>query len=115
MDERLEKAMVFSNYRIAIENRKIAIKRRYETMSVLHYKNGMFKASPLLLSFVDALINNGDKTAIIIDEKEQPVEILDLTDFKSQLFNTYYQAINEYSTEMAKMKKARSVKKAMDW
>ena len=114
MDERLEKALAFSNYRVTIDNRKKAIKRRYETMSVVYYKDGVFVADPHTISFVTALsIDN--ESAVILDEKDRPIDVDDLLAFKQQLLETYHTAINEYSSEMKKLAKARDVKKAMDW
>ena len=115
MDERLEKALAFSNYRITIENRRKAIKRRYAAMSVLHYNNGTFMSDASTISFVDALINAGNDNALILDENERAINIEDLKDFRARLLDTYFAAINEYATETSKLAKVRDVKKAMDW
>jgi len=51
----------------------------------------------------------------LIDIKSNPIEIDDLGKFQDKLMNAYFAATNEYSSEMKKLKKARDVKKAMDW
>lgn len=115
MDERLERALAFANYRSTIENRKKALARRFEVMSVLHYADGLFHADQATISFVASLINDGHTDAIIIDSKSKPVTIEDMNDFKTKLFETYYAAVNEFSTETKKLAKARNVKSSMDW
>jgi hypothetical protein len=115
MDERLERALAFANYRTTIENRKKALARRFEVMSAIHYADGLFYADSATISFVAALINDGHTDAIIMDSKSKPITISDMDDFKTKLFETYYAAANEFSTETKKLAKARSVKSAMDW
>lgn len=115
MDDRLERALAFSNYRATVENRRTALKRRFNSMLVVHYNNGMFRATQETISFVAALLANGHQDAIVVDLNENPVQIDNLTEFKDALMNAYFEATNEYSTEMQKLKKARNVKKVMDW
>ncbi|SRR6056297_1025297 len=115
MDERLEKALAFSKYRATIENRRKALLRRFETMQVVHQDNGMFLADQATISFVEALISQGHKDAVLIDQKSRPIQINDLSAFRDKLFNTYFEATNEYQTEYQKLAKARDVKKAMEW
>lgn len=115
MDERLEKALAFGKYRMTVENRRRALLRRFESMTVVHHNNGMFQADQQTIAFVDALLNAEHTDAILIDIKQNPVEITDLKEFRDMLTNAYFTATNEYSSEMKKLKKARDVKKAMDW
>lgn len=115
MDERLEKALSFSNYRISIENRKIAIRRRFDTMLTVYHNDGEFKANDITISFVSTLLQNGNTDSVIIDKKNNPIKIDNLEEFKTILLNAYFEATNEYQSEIEKLKKARDVKKAMNW
>lgn len=115
MDERLEKALTFSNYRITIENKRIALKRRFETMLVVHCNNGVFNADAATISFVSVLIADDNTDGVLLDQKDRPIEITNLAGFKADLMDAYYKATNEYASEMKKLAKARDVKKAMDW
>lgn len=115
MDQRLEKALAFSNYRITIENRRKALKRRFESMIVVHYGGGMFKADQPTINFVSTLLQRGHKDSILIDEKGNPVEITDLVELLDTLFDAYFKATNEYSSETKTLAKARDIKKAMNW
>jgi hypothetical protein len=115
MDDRLEKALAFSKYRVTIENRRKALKRRYEAMTVVHYNNGMFVADQTTIAFVAVLLSSGHKDAVVIDARDAPIDVDDLAEFRDKLLNAYFEATNEYATEMKRLAVARDVKKAMDW
>jgi hypothetical protein len=115
MEERLEKALAFSEYRKTIDNRKKALRRRYKNMLSVHYANGQFVADQATIAFVGALANSDYKSAVILDVKENAIEITDILEFRDSLLESYFQATNEYSVEMARLAKARNIKKAMDW
>jgi len=115
MDERLEKALEFANYRTTLSMQKRNIRARMQVLQTLHYKGGSFIADELTISFVNTLIQLTKTSAIIIDIKDNPIEIDDLSDFQSLLIEAYAQASNEYKVQMDKIKKARNIKKIMDW
>jgi len=115
MDERLERALEFSNYRITIENQRANLKRRYETMMVVHYANASFRADSDTIAFVGALIQAKTKSAVILDQKGNPTEIEDLKEFQKELIEAYHKATNEYLSEHRKLARARNIKKAMNW
>lgn len=115
MDERLEKALAFSNYRATVENRRKALRRRFEGMTVVHKNNGMFTANPTTIAFVGQLVSAGFKDGVLIDDKNNPIQIDDLSEFFETLTTTYFTATNEFFFESTKLNKARDVKKVMDW
>jgi hypothetical protein len=115
MDDRLEKALAFSNYRITIENRRIALKRRFETMIVVHHNDGVFTADSTTIGFAATLLLGGHTEAILIDTRGNTIQVNDLLVFKDKLMNAYFMATNEYSVDLAKLATARNVKKVMDW
>lgn len=115
MDERLEKALEFANYRVTLSNKKRDVKTRMQFLQSVHYKNGSFDANPLTISFVDALIRNKKTKAVIVDKNDNPVEIDDLEEFLDLLISAYTEASNEYKVQMDKVSKSRNIKKIMDW
>lgn len=115
MDERLQKALEFSNYNLTFQNQKQNIKNRFAQLQVVHFNNGVFKADPTTISFVKTLIDMGQKSSVIIDDKENPVEIKNLEDFLNELVSAYTSATQEYDVEFNKLKRMRSIKKIMDW
>ena len=67
MDERLEKALEFANYRTTLSMQKRNIRARMQVLQTLHYKGGSFIANELTISFVNTLIQL-TKTSAIINE-----------------------------------------------
>ncbi len=115
MDERLERALEFSNYRRTLSNQKRNIISRMQILQTVHYNNGVFFADPITISFVHALLQSGKTSAVLIDTKENPVEIENLIEFQETVLGAYNEASNEFKVQMDKLKKARNIKKIMDW
>ena len=115
MDERLERALEFANYRITLSNQKRTIRQRMAVLSTVHYKGGVFVADPQTIAFVKTLIDSGKENSIVIDTKDNPVDIQDLNDFIETLLGAYAEATNEYKIQLDKIKKSRNIKSLMDW
>ncbi len=115
MDERLEKALEFANYRTTLGNQKRQIRSRMNVIQTVHYEKGTFMADSHTIGFVNALIQHGKKSSVILDIKDTPILIEDLEDFCRELLEAYQAATNEYKTQIEKINRARSVKKLMDW
>lgn len=115
MDERLERALEFSNYALTINNQKRNIKNRVAQLQLVHYLGGVFIADSATISFVKTLIDLEHTGGVIIDSKENPVKIPKFTELLDKLVAAYFSATNEYEAEYAKLKKARTIKTIMDW
>lgn len=115
MDERLERALEFANYRITLSNQKKNVLSRMQVLQTLHYNNGSFLADQQTIAFVQALISAGKTSAVVVDTKNSPVQVDDLADFSSTLIEAYTEATNEYKIQIDKLNKSRNIKKIMDW
>ena len=115
MDERLEKALEFANYRITLGNQKRTLKQRTQVLQTVHYAKGVFHSSQTTIAFVKALVDMGKKESILIDTKENPIVIDDLADFLETLVSAYTESMNEYKVQAEKIRKARNIKSLMDW
>jgi len=115
MDERLEKALEFANYRQTLANQKKNIKERMDILRNVHYNGGSFVADEKTISFISTLKNLKKVSVVLIDNKDKPVEINDIDDFLETLVSAYTEASNEYKTQIDKLNKMRSIKKLMDW
>ena len=62
MDERLEKALEFANYRTTLGNQKRQIRSRMNVIQTVHYEKGTFMADSHTIGFVNALIQHGKQT-----------------------------------------------------
>ena len=110
MDERLQKAFDFSNYRIALFNRKEDLKIKVNNMLTHACNGGVFKITQELIVFVKLLIDQQRTRVVLIDENGNPVEITDIPGFFDDIFGKYFEATNLYHTEYAKLRSARTVK-----
>jgi hypothetical protein len=110
MDDKLQKALVFSYYRVSLFNQKENIKLKMETMLVFAINGGIFKVSSDLITFVKSIIDLGYETVVLIDSNGNPIEITDLPTFLKDITSKYFEATNFYHAEYSKLKKARSVK-----
>ena len=57
MDERLQKALEFSNYTATINNQKRNIKNRFEQLQLVHHAGGTFVANQETIAFVNTMLS----------------------------------------------------------
>lgn len=115
MDERLEKALNFSNYMVTLNNQKRMLKEKYYQNLIHYYKGAQFSVNQGLISFCQTLINTDQDDVVLIDDNDTPVLIDNLEDFMSEILNIYFTASNEYHLEFDKLKKSRSVEKLVEY
>jgi hypothetical protein len=114
MDDRLTKALEYSNYKVAVFQQKQNLKLRLENLLTFAHNGGMFKITQELISFVSSLLQKDVQEVVLIDSRENPVKISNLEEFYDTILSQYFEATNEYHLEFEKLRKARSVKQATD-
>jgi hypothetical protein len=110
MDDKLQKALEFSNYRISLFNIKENVKIKTDTLLTHSINGGIFKSSPTLITFVKLLIDSGKTSAILTDNNINPIKIDNLQEFYDEIFSKYFEANDFYHNEYENLKKSRSVK-----
>jgi hypothetical protein len=110
MDTRLEQALEYANYKVTVFQQKENLKLRLDNMLTYAHNGGIFKISDTLISFVDSLLRRDVVEVVLIDQRGNPVKVVDLKAFQETIFSLYFEATNEYQTEFDKLRKARSVK-----
>lgn len=115
MDERLERALEFANYRTTLSNQRRNVRARMQILQTIHHNNGVFVADAATIGFINALVTNGKKSGILIDTKDNPIEILNYQEFLDLLIGAYSEATNEYKIQVEKLNKSRNIKTIMDW
>jgi hypothetical protein len=81
----------------------------------VHYLGGVFLANHETIAFIKTLMDLEHKSSIIIDSKQNPVNVKSLKELLDKLLNAYTSATTEFDIENEKLKKARNIKKVMDW
>lgn len=115
MDERLKKALDFSNYMVTLNNQKRLLAESYQEQLVHFYNGSQFTVTRELITFVSTMINAEQDEVVITDDNSIPCMIEDLTDFYDEILNKYSIASNNYYTEYANLKKSRSVEKLVNY
>jgi len=110
MDDRLEKALEYANYKVTVFQQKQNLKLRLDQLLTYAHNGGIFKVSEQLISFVDSILRREVNEVVLIDTRGNPVKIDDLASFQDAIFSLYFEATNEYHAEYEKLRKARSVK-----
>jgi hypothetical protein len=110
MDERLEKALEFSKYRLSLFNRKEDLKIKVNNMLIHAHNGGIFGITQELISFVKLLLDHDTQRVVLIDENGNPTEITEIQLFFDDIMSKYFEATNLYHTEYSKLRSARSVK-----
>ena len=115
MDERLKKALEFSNYRQTLAIQRTTLKEKLEARLTYGYAGGIFYIDRSLINFVQMCIDQGRIEGIpIIDMNDNPILIDDLKKFRDEIFDRYFTASFEYMKEYEKIKKSRTVEKLLD-
>lgn len=109
MDERLEKALDFSNYMVTLNNQRILIQEKFQEQSIHYFNGGKFQATQERIAFVQSLLAMHQTSTILIDDNNIPVQIEDLETFALDLHSTYFEAANNYFKEYTNIKKNRNV------
>lgn len=115
MDERLQKALEFSNYTATINNQKRNIKNRFDQLRLVHHAGGTFVANQETISFVKTMLDMNHTSGVLVDSKDNPVNIKSFSELLEKLTDAYFSATTEYEAEYAKIRKSRNIKTAMDW
>jgi hypothetical protein len=110
MDDKLKSALEFSNYRLTLNNQKLNLKQRMNTMLTIGYMSSLFTAKIELLNFVKQLLDLNVERYIFLDDNENPVLVTNIKEFHEKLFSAYTEALNEYYVENEKLKKQRDTK-----
>ena len=115
MDERLAKALEFSNFRKSLQNQKEQMKLRAKNQLILSTAGGIFTVDRSLISFVKILMDAGYDGAVLLDNNENPIRIENLKKFYDDAFLIYFKVLNTYHENWEKIKKQRSVQGTIDW
>lgn len=114
MDERLRKALEFSNYMVTFENQKNLSYEKFLENSVYYFNGSKFSVTQELMAFVQSLLANNQTFTILIDDNNIPVEIKNLENFSTQIYKVYIEAAKIFLSEYDTIKKNRSVSGLID-
>jgi predicted HTH transcriptional regulator len=114
MEERLEKALEFANYRQTLNNHLHKVKIRAEGLLLFAKNGGNFVINQELICFLDYLIRTGSKETNLLDKDNTPVHIADVSVFLKEITKRYFEVTNDYLKEYQAIRKLRNVKSIVD-
>jgi hypothetical protein len=114
MDDRLQKALSFSNYQFTLTNQRKILREKLDSSLLYGYNGGIFKVDESLISFVNFLSDQGRSNIPILDSNKNPILIENLKTFLDEILNVYFSAVLDYYNEYEKIKKNRTTEKLID-
>jgi hypothetical protein len=116
MDERLTQALDFANYQQTLSIQTKQLKEKNDARMTIGFNGGIFKIDRSLITFVQMLIDQDRLENVpILDSNQNPILINNLNDFRDEILDRYFSSMNEFYFEYQKIKKARTVKKLVDY
>ena len=115
MQEQLDKALEFANYRQSFAIQRKTLKEKIDADLTYGVNGGIFKINRELINFVQMLLSV-DRTegVVLLDVNDNPILIENLADFKDIILDRYTTSTLEYYEEYQKLKKSRSVEKLIE-
>lgn len=110
LDKRFQEALESSNFRIALNLQKKNAQLKLKSALVFAINGGTFTIDQQLISFVNTLISLEKSSAVLLDVNSNPIFIEDLNLFLEKIIDVYYEATNEYLTEIKSINKSRNPK-----
>lgn len=114
MEERLEKALEFANYRQTLNNQLHKVKVRAEGLLLFAKNGGNFVINQELICFLDYLTRAGLKETNLLDKDNTPVHIADVDVFLKEITKRYTEVTNDYLNEYQAIRKLRNIKSIID-
>jgi hypothetical protein len=114
MDDRLQKALSFSNYQFTLTNQRKMLREKLDSSLLYGYNGGIFKVDESLISFVNFLSDQERANIPILDSNKNPILIENLKEFLNEILNVYFSAVLDYYNEYEKIKKNRTTEKLID-
>ena len=114
MEERLQQALDFANYKQTLNNQLQKLRLKTEGMFMIGESGGQFTVNQELINFLDYTVRSGYTEVVLLDNKKSPVRITDTTAFLKKVANRYFEVTNDYFREAQSIKKSRTVKSILD-
>jgi len=114
MDERLQKALEFANYRQTLNAQLQKTKIKAEGSLLYSTNGGNFKITQELIAFIDYLNRLGLDGVSILDKDNIPVHIDNIAEFLKIITSRYFEVTNDYLAEYQEIKKKRNVSSILD-
>lgn len=111
MDERLEKALEFANFKHSLALEKKRLQEKLKTDLTIAQNGGIFVIDRNFLGFLNFITDGADsESAVILDDRQVPILIEDIAKFRREVIQKYFRVTNQYYLDFEELKKKRTVK-----
>lgn len=114
MEDRLQQAIEFANYKQTLNNQLHKARIRAEGLLLFAENGGKFTINQQLICFVDYLVRQEYSESTLIDDNKLPVHIADTAAFLEKITARYFEVTNDFLKESQLIKKSRNVKSILD-
>jgi len=111
MDEKLEKALKFSNYVATFENQKRILFENYKQNLVLYKNGGKFSVTEQRINYLQTLCIQNHKDCVITDDNNLPVRFDNTEELLKEMLEISQEAILRYESAYNDLKNKRSIDK----
>ena len=109
MDERLEKALEFASFRHALGLEKKRLQEKLKSDLTIAQNGGIFFIDRNFIVFLNTIDPDSEgESAVVLDDRNVPILIDNLTEFKKFVTETYFRVINQFYLDYESLKKKRS-------
>ena len=110
MDEKLQKALEFANYRQTLNNQLRQLKVRTQSQLIFAKNGGSFTIDRELICFFEYIVSKKLKDVTVLDDAETPIQIINPKEFLEEITLRYFEVTSDYFRDFQQIKKSRSVK-----
>jgi hypothetical protein len=114
VDDKLQKALEFSNYLITFNEQKTVLQEHFKDNIVYYYNGAKFTITLELLSYCKSCVDSNRHSEILVDDNCIPFKI-DIAPFYFSILNLYNDSKEKYFEEYSKLIKSRTVKTIVDY
>ena len=116
MNERLQKALDFANFKLTLHNQKQNIVNTINDKLIFYENKGKFTADKKMIAYVNAIASNfpRDKSIVLLDDNNNPIKILNLKKFLKDMVELHKKTMEEFYIEYEKLSKSRNIKKLLN-
>lgn len=114
MEDALKKALDFANYKQSFAIQRKTLKEKFQSSLIYGHNGGMFTIDLSLMAYVTTLIDAGrTSNVVLIDNNQNPILIENLSQFKDEIVDRYFNSSVEYFEKYQALKKSRTVEKLL--
>ena len=109
MDERLSKALEFSNFLETQNNQKRILLAQYKQDLIYYIDGHKITITQQLISFCRSCVLSNEFSTWILDDNDIPMYVADLEQFTHSIYKVYADASKKYLDEYQTIKTQKSV------